>query len=51
MEARHFRFWPEDIPGTIDIPDLNPYQKLESTASRAALRPLRQNSQGNPGRQ
>ncbi len=34
MEAKHFRFWPDDVPRTIDIPDRSVYANLESTAAR-----------------
>lgn len=33
MEARHFRFWPDDVPRTIEIPDQSVYENLESTAA------------------
>jgi fatty-acyl-CoA synthase len=33
VEARHFRFWPDDVPRTIDVPDQSLYENLESSAA------------------
>ena len=32
MRARHFRFWPDGVPRTIDIPDQSVYQNLVESA-------------------
>ncbi len=34
VEAKHFRFWPDDVPRTIEIPDQSVYKNLESSAAR-----------------
>ena len=34
MASNHYRFWPEGVPRTIDVPDTSVYQNLEATAAR-----------------
>ena len=38
VQARHFRFWPENVPRTIDIPDRSVYDSLAASAGRTPER-------------